>query len=150
MGQGKVTGSESSERALLISHLHDQFWSEEYYQAAELVRRWCGGAGGDWAGELFKELDRLGGLPEERRLLVERTNAARRLIKSYFRKTQQFCSNGFLEPEDLRGHLTMAQRLEMLFEIIEPFERARNEEYDREMFDFYDDLHRGELERPGR
>ena len=44
----------------------------------------------------------------------------------------------------------MAQRLEMLFEIIEPFERARKLEYDREMFDFYDDLHRGELERPGR
>ena len=44
----------------------------------------------------------------------------------------------------------MAQRLEMLFEIIEPFERARRAEYNREMFDFYDDLHRGELERPER
>ena len=145
-----MTGSESAERALLISHLHDQFWSEEYYQAAELVRRWRGRGGGDWAGELFTELDRLGALPEERRRLVERTNAARRLIKSYFRKTQHFCSRGFLKAEDLRGHLTMAQRLEMLFEIIEPFERARKAEYDREMFDFYDDLHRGELERPGR
>ena len=149
-GQGKVTGSESTERALLISHLHDQFWSEEYYRAAELVRQWSGGRADDWAGELFNELDRLGALPEERRRLVERTNAARRLIKSYFRKTQQFCSRGFLEPEDLRGHLTMAQRLEMLFEIIEPFEQARKAEYNREMFDFYDDLHRGELERPGR
>ena len=148
--RGKVKESESTERALLISHLHDQFWSEEYYQAAELVRRWSGGGGGDWAGELFNELDRLGALPEERRRLVERTNAARRLIKSYFRKTQQFCSRGFLDSEDLRGHLAMAQRLEMLFEIIEPFERARKAEYDREMFDFYDDLHRGELERPGR
>ncbi len=145
-----MTRSESTERALLISHLHDQFWSEEYYRAAELVRRWRGGGGGDWAGELFNALDRLSALPEERRRLVERTNAARRLIKSYFRKTHQFCRRGFLEPEDLRGHLTMAQRLEMLFEIIEPFERARKPEYDREMFDFYDDLHRGELERPGR
>ncbi len=149
-GQGKVTGSESTERALLISHLHDQFWSEEYYRAAELVRQWSGGRAGDWAGELFNELDRLGALPEEQRRLVERTNAARRLIKSYFRKAQQFCSRGFLDPEDLRGHLTMPQRLEMLFGIIEPFERARNEEYGREMFDFYDDLHRGKLERPGR
>ena len=100
--------------------------------------------------ELFDELDRLSALPEERRRLVERTNAARRLIKSYFRKTQQFCSHGFLEPEDLRSHLTMAQRLEMLFQIIEPFERARKAEYNREIFDFYDDLHRGELERPER
>ena len=145
-----MTGFESTERALLISHLHDQFWSEEYYQAAELVRRWSGGGGGDWAGELFNELDRLGALPEERRRLVKRTNAARRLIKSYFRKTQQFCRRGFLGPEDLRGHLTMAQRLEILFEIIEPFERARKADYEREMFDFYDDLHRGELERPER
>ena len=145
-----MTGSESTERARLISHLHDQFWSEEYYQAAELVRRWSGGGGGDWARGLFDELDRLGALPEERRRLVERTNAARRLIKSYFRKTQQFCGRGFLEPEDLRSHLTMAQRLEMLFEIIEPFERARRAEYNREMFDFYDDLHRGELQRPER
>lgn len=142
--------SEPTERALLISHLHDQFWSEEYYRAAELVRRWSGGGGGEWAGELFNELDRLGALPEERRRLVERTNAARRLIKSYFRKTQQFCSRGFLKPEDLRDHLTMAQRLELLFEIIEPFERARKPEYEREVFDFYDDLHRGELKRPGR
>ena len=86
-----MTRSESTERALLISHLHDQFWSEEYYRAAELVRRWRGGGGGDWAGELFNELDRLSALPEERRRLVERTNAARRLIKSYFRKTHQFC-----------------------------------------------------------
>ena len=145
-----MTGSEPTERTLLISHLHDQFWSEEYYLAAKLVRRWKGDGRDDWAGDLFRELDRVGALPEERRRIVERTNAARRLIKSYFRKTQQFCSRGFLESEDLRGHLTMAQRLEMLFEVIEPFERARTEDYKREMFDFYDDLHRGELERPGR
>ena len=145
-----MTGSEPTERTLLISHLHDQFWSEEYYLAAKLVRRWKGDGTDDWAGDLFRELDRVGALPEERRRIVERTNAARRLIKSYFRKTQQFCSRGLLESEDLRGHLTMAQRLEMLFEVIEPFERARTEDYKREMFDFYDDLHRGELERPGR
>jgi hypothetical protein len=145
-----VTGSEPTERALLISHLHDQFWSEEYYMAAQLVRQWKAGGTDDWAADLFGELDGVLALPEERRQLVERTNAARRLIKSYFRKTHQFCSRGFLAPEDLRGHLTMAQRLEMLFEIIEPFERARKADYDREMFDFYDDLHRGELERPGR
>ncbi len=148
--RGKVTDAEPKERALLISHLHDQFWSDEYFEAAKLVREWTGGGMDDWAGELFRELDHLGALPEERRRIVERTNAARRLIKSYFRKTQQFCSRGFLEAEDLRGHLTMAQRLETLFEIIEPFERARKAEYNREMFDFYDDLHRGELERPGR
>ena len=151
-----MTGSEPTERALLISHLHDQFWSEEYYLAAKLVREWKGAGTDDWASDLFRELDAVdampedGALSEERCRLVERTNAARRLIKSYFRKTQQFCSRGFLAPEDLRGHLTMAQRLEMLFEIIEPFERARKEDYNREMFDFYDDLHRGELERPGR
>ncbi len=145
-----MTRSEPTERALLISHLHDQFWSEEYYQAARLVRRWSGGGGDDWAGDLFRDLDGLSTLAEERRRIVERTNAARRLIKSYFRKTQQLCSRGFLEPEDLQGHLAMAQRLEMLFEIIEPFERARKSNYDREMFDFYDDLHRGELERPVR
>ncbi len=145
-----MTGSEPTERALLISHLHDQFWSEEYYLAAKLVRKWKGDGTDDWAGDLFRELDRVGALPEERRRIVERTNAARRLIKSYFRKTQQFCSHGFLEPTDLRGHLTMAQRLEMLFEIIEPFERARKTDYNREMFDFYDELHGGKLERPRR
>ncbi len=145
-----MTESEPNERALLISHLHDQFWSEEYYRAAELVRQWRDGGADDWAGDFFRELDRVGALPEERRRVVERTNAARRLIKSYFRKAQQFCGRGFLAPDDLRGHLTMAQRLEILFEIIEPFERARKADYDREMFDFYDDLHRGELERPGR
>ena len=151
-----MTGSEPTGRALLISHLHDQFWSEEYYLAAKLVREWKGAGTDDWASDLFRELDAVdampedGALSEERCRLVERTNAARRLIKSYFRKTQQFCSRGFLAPEDLRGHLTMAQRLEMLFEIIEPFERARKEDYNREMFDFYDDLHGRELERPGR
>ena len=147
---GKVTESGPTERALLISHLHDQFWSKEYYEAAELVREWSGGENRDWAADLFRELDRLGALPEARRLVVERTNAARRLIKSYFRKTQQFCSHGFLEPEDLRSYLTMARRLEMLFEIIEPFEGARQPDYNREMFDFYDELHRGKLERPER
>ena len=145
-----MTTSTSTERALLISHLHDQFWSDEYYRAAQLVRQWSGGEQGDWAGDLFRDLDRLSELPEEHRGLVERTNAARRLIKSYFRKTQQLCARGFLEPEDLRGHLTMGQRLEMLFGIIEPFEQARKSGYNREMFDFYDDLHGGELERPAR
>ena len=145
-----MTASEPTERVLLISHLHDQFWSDEYYRAAKLVRRWSREEPGDWAGDLFRDLDRLSELPEEHRGLVERTNAARRLIKSYFRKTQQFCRRGFLDPEDLRGHLTMAQRLVMLFEIIEPLEQARKADYDREMFDFYDDLHGGELDRPGR
>lgn len=146
--RGKVT--KSTERALLISHLHDQFWSDEYYQAAQTLRRWSVDGTGDWASDLFRELSQLDTLVEERRGIVQRTNAARRLIKSYFRKTQQMCSRGFLESEDLRSHLAMAQRLEMLFQIIEPFERARKADYDREMFDFYDDLHRGELERPGR
>ena len=145
-----MTESEPTERSLLISHLHDQFWSDEYYRAAQLVRQWSGAEGGDWAADLFRDLDRLGTLSEERRRIVERTNAARRLIKSYFRKTQQFCSRGFIEPEDLRAHLTMGQRLEMLFEAIEPFECARKSDYDREMFDFYDDLHRRELTRPQR
>jgi hypothetical protein len=145
-----VTASAPTERALLISHLHDQFWSEEYYCAAQLVRRWSREAQGDWAGDLFRDLDRLGELPEDHRGIVERTNSARRMIKSYFRKTQQFCSRGFLETEDLREHLTMPQRLEMLFEIIEPFEQARRSDYDREMFNFYDDLHGGGLARPGR
>ena len=145
-----MTGSEPTERALLISHLHDQFWSEEYYLAAHLVRQWRGGGTDGWAADLFHELAGVVAVPEERRRLVERTTAARRLIKSYFRKTHQFCSRGFLAPEDLRDHLTMAQRLEILFEIIEPFERARKADYNREMFDFYDDLHRGEFERPGR
>jgi len=145
-----VTESAPADRALLISHLHDQFWSEDYRIAATLVREWSGGGKDDWAGDLFRELDRLGALADERRRVVERTNAGRRLIKSYFRKTQQFCSRGLLAPEDLRDHLTMAQRLEMLFEIIEPFERARKPDYNREMFDFYDDLHGGELGRPVR
>ncbi len=149
-GSEPTEPTEPSERAILISHLHDQFWSEEYRLAAELVRQWSGGGDDDWAGDLFRELDSVGALPEERRRTVERTNAARRLIKSYFRKTQQFCSRGLLAPEDLRDHLTMAQRLKMLFEIIEPFERARKADYDREMFDFYDDLHGGELQRPAR
>ncbi len=141
---------EPTERSLLISHLHDQFWSEEYYQAAQLVRRWSREEGDEWAADLFGELDRMDALSEERRRIVDRTNSARRLIKSYFRKTQQLCSRGFLEPSDLQAHLTMAQRLEMLFQIIELFAAARKPDYDREMFDFYDDLHGGELERPQR
>jgi hypothetical protein len=145
-----VTASAPPERALLISHLHDQFWSEEYYSAAQLVRRWSRDGERDWAGDLFRDLDRLSELPQEHRATVGRTNAARRMIKSYFRKTQQFCSRGFLEPEDLSEHLTMPQRLELLFEIIEPFEQARRSDYNREMFDFYDDLHGGGLERPRR
>ena len=145
-----MTESEPTERSMLISHLHDRFWSEEYYQAARLVRQWSGREGKDWAVDLFHGVDRLDTLTADRRRIVERTNAARRLIKSYFRKTQQLCMRGFLEAEDLRGHLTMAQRLEMLFQIIEPFEEARRPNYDREMFDFYDDLHGGELQRPKR
>ena len=105
-----MTGSEPTERALLISHLHDQFWSEEYYLAAQLVRQWRGGGTDDWAADLFRELDGVVALPEERRRLVERTNAARRLIKSYFRKTHQICSRGFLAPEDLRDHLPSSAR----------------------------------------
>ena len=134
-----MTQSGPRERGLLISHLHDQFWSDEYYRAAQLVRRWKEEQGADWAAALFA---RAGEECE--------TQAARRLIKSYFRKTQQLCARGFLEPDDLRDHLTMPQRLQMLFEVIEPFERARKEDYDREMFDFYDRLHGGQLQRPGR
>ena len=51
-----MTGSEPTERALLISHLHDQFWSEQYYLAAQLVRQWSGGGTADWAGPVFTKL----------------------------------------------------------------------------------------------
>ena len=140
----------TDERGLLISHLHDQFWSKEYYAAAQLVRRWRAEGAASWASDFFESLDALGALPVAERTLVEDTNAARRLIKSYFRKTQQLCSRGLLSEADLREHLTMPQRLEMLFQIIEPFERARKAEYAREMFEFYDDLHGRELPRPER
>ena len=141
---------------LLISHLHDQFWSDDYYRAVGHVRRWVKERGEDWAAELFAALDAMEDRPEmedrpaEEQRVVRETNAARRLIKSYFRKTQQLRAQGFLEAEDLREHLTMPQRLRILFQIIEPFERARDPEYNREMFDFYDELHARELERPAR
>ncbi len=44
----------------------------------------------------------------------------------------------------------MPQRIKTLFLIIEPFEQARDPEYNREMFDFFDELHAGQLERPAR
>ena len=151
-----MTGPQRSERGLLISHLHDQFWSDDYYRAVGHVRRWVKERGEDWAAELFDTLDamedrpEMGDRPEEEQRVVRETNAARRLIKSYFRKTQQLRARGFLEAEDLREHLTMPQRLRILFQIIEPFEQARDPEYNREMFDFYDELHARELERPVR
>lgn len=95
-------------------------------------------------------MDHLDDLPEVERNQAVEVNAGRRLIKSYFRKTQQLCVRGFLSKDDLREHLTMPQRLETLFEIIEPFEAARKADYNREMFDFYDALHGGELARPSR
>jgi len=137
-------------RGILISHLHDQFWSPEYYRAARLVRSWKADHGADWAEEFFRELDDVEALSEKEKERVVDTNDGRRLIKSYFRKTQQLCSRGFLTESDLREHLTMPQRLRTLFEIIEPFERARTADYRREMFDFYDELHDRTLERPER
>lgn len=139
-----------SDRGLLMSHLHDQFWSDDYYRAAEHVRRWVSNRGASWAADLFAALDAREDHSDDERQVIRETNAARRLIKSYFRKTQQFCDRGFIEADDLRDHLTMPQRLETLFQIIEPFEQARDPAYHREMFDFYDELHGGELERPAR
>ena len=142
--------SEQECRGLLISDLHDDFWSDQYYRAARAVRGWRDRHGEDFPIDLFLRLDHLEGLSGAEREQVVEVNAGRRLIKSYFRKTQQLCARGFLSEDDLREHLTMPQRLRTLFEIIEPFERARKAEYNREMFIFYDDLHRGELKRPGR
>ena len=138
------------DRALLISHLHDQFWSDRYYRAARAVRAWKAEGGEHWAESLFEALEAGKSLPKRERRRARRANRGRRLIKSYFRKTQQLCSRGFLTEDDLREHLTMPQRLATLFEIIEPFERARKTDYRREMFDFYDALHGLELERPER
>ena len=138
------------DRSVLISHLHDQFWSQEYYLAATKVRNWKNNRGSSWATDLFELVEKNGSVVDEEIREAAETNAARRLIKSYFRKTQQFCNRGFLETEDLTQHLAMAQRLSMLFEIIEPFEEARKSDYNREMFDFYDHLHDGHLFRPGR
>ena len=137
-------------RGILISHLHDQFWSDGYYRAAQAVRAWRSTRGPDWADDLFRRLDEVDGGGADEGDEAVRVNAGRRLIKSYFRKTHQLCARGLLEEADLREHLTMAQRLRTLFEIIEPFEVARKEDYDREMFDFYDRLHGFEMERPCR
>jgi hypothetical protein len=143
-------GPDIDGRGILVSHLHDQFWSREYYEAARLVRRWQADRGTTWASDFFRLLDHVDGLDDSERSLVADTNAARRLIKSYFRKAQQLCVRGLLTEGDLREHLTMAQRLALLFLIIEPLERARKADYNREMFDFYDSLHGETLERPER
>tara|TARA_B110001454_G_C12703962_1_gene427808 strand:- start:1051 stop:1488 length:438 start_codon:yes stop_codon:yes gene_type:complete len=142
--------SKDFDRSILISHLHDQFWSQEYYLAANRVRQWKATKGSGWAGDLFRQMDEIGSVLTEEVPEAFETNAARRLIKSYFRKTQQFCSRGFLERGDLSEHLAMPQRLSMLFGMIEPFEYARKPDYNREMFEFYDDLHQCQLIRPAR
>ncbi|MFV2007228.1 MAG: hypothetical protein ACC667_07265 [Longimicrobiales bacterium] len=142
--------SEEECRGLLISHIHDDFWSDDYYRAAQAVRGWRDQHREEGSALLFRRMEHLEELPEAERKRVVEVNAGRRLIKSCFRKTQQLCVRGFLSEEDLREHLTMPQRLKTLFEIIEPFEAARKTDYDREMFDFYDALHGGELDRPSR
>ncbi len=142
--------SKKIDRSILISHLHDQFWSYEYYLAATKARNWKKNNGSAWAKILFEVIDQNRSVVNEETKEAFETNSARRLIKSYFRKTQQFCTRGFLEPEDLSQHLAMAQRLSMLFEIIEPFEEARDSNYNREMFEFYDHLHDCQLFRPCR
>ena len=142
--------SKDFDRSILISHLHDQFWSQEYYLAANRVRQWKATKGSGWAGDLFRQMDEIGSVLTEEVPEAFETNAARRLIKSYFRKTQQFGSRGFLERGDLSEHLAMPQRLSMLFGMIEPFEYARKPDYNREMFEFYDDLHQCQLIRPAR
>jgi hypothetical protein len=114
------------------------------------VRGWCAQHGDDGSALLFRRLEHLEDLTEAERKQAVEVNAGRRLIKSCFRKTQQLCARGFLSEDDLREHLTMPQRLRTLFEVIEPFEAARRTDYDREMFDFYDALHGGELARPSR
>jgi hypothetical protein len=138
------------DRSILMSHLHDQFWSQEYYLAANRVRDWKATKGPGWAEDLFRKIDQVDSDPNQEKREALETNASRRLIKSYFRKTQQFCNRGFLERGDLSEHLAMPQRLSMLFEIIEAFEYARKPDYNREMFDFYDNLHQSQLIRPGR
>ncbi|MDE0807580.1 MAG: hypothetical protein OSA24_08590 [Longimicrobiales bacterium] len=114
------------------------------------MRQWKATKGSGWARDLFRQMDEIGSVLTEEMPAAFETNAARRLIKSYFRKTQQFCSRGFLERGDLSEHLAMPQRLSMLFEMIEPFEYARKPDYNREMFEFYDDLHQCQLIRPAR
>ena len=114
------------------------------------MRGWFDRYGEEFPTTLFRRMDHLEELSKVERVQAVEVNAGRRLIKSYFRKTQQLCKRGFLSEDDLREHLTMPQRLKTLFEIIEPFEAARKADYDREMFDFYDALHGGELARPLR
>lgn len=114
------------------------------------MRDWRDQRGKDFPAALFHRMEHLEELPMAEREEAVEVNAGRRLIKSFFRKTQQLCVRGFLSEDDLREHLTMPKRLETLFEIIEPFEAARKAGYDREMFDFYDALHRGEVGRPSR
>lgn len=139
-----------SPRAVLISELHDQFWSDEYYRAAQSLKSWRGGHPEDWASRLFSSLEGEGEVSSDEAAQATEANSARRFVKSCFRKTQQLCSRGFLTEGDLIEHLTMPQRLETLFEIIEPFEVARDPDYKRGMFDFYDKLHGSALERPQR
>lgn len=140
----------STARVALISRLHDQFWSDEYFRAAQSLREWCSLHPDDWAPRLFSSLDGAGADDSGEAMAAIEVNAARRFVKSCFRKTQQMCSRGFLTEEDLTGHLTMPQRLKTLFQIIEPFEAARDPGYKREMFDFYDRIHGEALERPRR
>lgn len=144
-----VEPSERECRGLLISRLHDDFWSDAYYRAAQAVRAWSDEHGPDFPRLLFERLDS-DELDGPQKAKVTEINAGRRLIKSCFRKTQQLCARGFLAEDDLREHLAMPQRLRTLFEIIEPFEAARDPDYNREMFDFYDALHGGVLQRPQR
>lgn len=129
--------TQKASRGQLISILYNEYWSEAYLTAVEAVRSWQRRHGDNYAekfGEMRRNKDTLS-LEEKENL--ERVDKTRRLIKGYFRKTQQLYSEGYLTKKDVTKLLCPPHRVTVLIDLIEPFEPQIDPNYAREMYDFF-------------
>lgn len=123
-------------RGQLVSDLHNQHWSNRYYRANTIILLWVNKFGSPEYVNVFQKwyklersqaVDKLNKTEEKEYRDYQEVNKARRIIKGYFRKTQQLSDAGFLKKKDVKNILCPKHRVsDELFAYIIQFEYAIN------------------------
>lgn len=144
----KVT--ETTTKAQLLSSLYNEYWSDIYLESVNTLDEWHKKHSDESAKKLAEMKRQRNSLPENDQREFDQVDKARRRVKSYFRKTQQFCTAKYLAETDIKKLLCPEWKIPILFDSIEPLDYEINPEYVREMYDFFDGLHGRKIPRPLR
>lgn len=132
-----INETRRSSRGQLVSDLYDVYWSDEFLGNVHILESWKDKYGAEYLEQFKKCRFNKHHATDKEISEYESLDSARRHIKKYFRKAHQLREVGYITDYDINNVLCPKHRVNILLESIENYEPIMDENYIKDMYDYY-------------